>query len=72
MIADNWLLNYASINGIYSVLNGMNKRTQNRSKMHEAIHELELFYQEFENEFTIFFDDLIVFSKNKLQELNTV
>ncbi len=72
MIADNWLLNYASIDGISRVLNGMNRRTKNRSGMHEAIYELELFYEEFENEFTLFFDELMAFSKNKLQELNTL
>jgi acyl carrier protein phosphodiesterase len=33
MIADNWLLNYASIEGIQKVLEGMNRRTKNRSKI---------------------------------------
>tara|TARA_R110001606_G_scaffold167137_1_gene311511 strand:- start:378 stop:986 length:609 start_codon:yes stop_codon:yes gene_type:complete len=70
MIADNWLLNYASINGISRVLDGMNRRTKNRSGMDKAVNELEAFYSEFENEFTLFFDELIAFSKDKLQELN--
>lgn len=69
MIADNWLLSYASIDGISRVLDGMNRRTKNRSGMNEAIVELEEFYKEFENEFTVFFNELIVFSKQKLKEL---
>lgn len=70
MITDNWLLSYASIDGISRVLEGMNRRTKNRSGMHEAVVELETFYKEFENEFTVFFDELIAFSKQKLKELN--
>jgi len=71
MIADNWLLSYASIEGITKVLEGMNRRTQNRSKMNLAVNELEEFYDEFENEFTLFFEELIEFSKHKLNELNS-
>lgn len=70
MIADNWLLSYASMDGISRVLDGMNRRTKNRSGMNEAIVELEKFYKEFENEFTVFFNELIAFSKQKLKELN--
>ena len=68
MMTDNWLLSYASIEGISRVLDGMNRRTKNHSGMNEAVNELELFYSEFETEFSIFFDELIGFSKEKLQE----
>ena len=68
MITDNWLLSYASIDGISRVLDGMNRRTKERSGMDEAVNELETFYAEFEEEFTSFFDELIVFSKLKLEE----
>ena len=71
LIADNWLLSYASIDGISRVLDGMNRRTKHRSGMNMAIYELEEFYNEFENEFTDFFDELIQFSKHKLNELTT-
>lgn len=70
MISDNWLLSYASIEGISKVLDGMNRRTKNRSGMDKAVHELELFYKEFETEFSSFFDELITFSSEKLKELN--
>lgn len=58
MIEGNWLLSYASIEGIQLVLNGMNKRTKGRSQMHKATTELLLHYDVFENEFFEFFEDL--------------
>lgn len=72
MIADNWLLSYASIEGIGKVLVGMNKRTQNRSQMNLAVNELQEFYNEFEDEFTRFFDELIHFSSKKLKEIQNM
>lgn len=71
MISDNWLLSYSSIEGIQKVLEGMNRRTKNRSKMNLAVKELEDFYNEFESEFTMFFEELIAFSKGKLKILNS-
>lgn len=69
MIADNWLLSYQSIDGITRVLEGMNRRTKNKSQMNLAVNELQEFYKEFETEFTDFFTELIVFSKHKLSKL---
>ncbi|MDO7171161.1 acyl carrier protein phosphodiesterase [Mariniflexile sp. AS56] len=72
MVTDNWLLNYASIEGISRVLDGMNRRTKNRSGMNEAVNELELFYEDFETEFSSFFEELISFSKQKLIEVSII
>ncbi|MBO3098926.1 acyl carrier protein phosphodiesterase [Gelidibacter pelagius] len=69
MIADNWLLSYAKIEGIQKVLNGMNIRTKNISGMDRATDELKEFYQEFEEEFTSFFEELRSFSDEKLATL---
>lgn len=69
MIADNWLLNYAKIQGIGRVLNGMNRRTGNKSKMQFAVVDLEEHYSAFESEFTAFFEELIIFSRQKLKSL---
>ena len=69
MISDNWLLNYANLEGISRVLNGMNRRTKNKSKMNFAIFDLESHYEEFESEFTAFFEELIIFSKQKYLSL---
>ncbi|MEC3908694.1 acyl carrier protein phosphodiesterase [Tamlana sp. 2201CG12-4] len=70
MVSDNWLLSYKSIEGISRVLDGMNRRTKNRSSMNEAVVELQEFYEAFENEFSSFFEELIVSSNKKLLELN--
>ncbi|MDG5491276.1 acyl carrier protein phosphodiesterase [Psychroserpens sp. SPM9] len=69
MIAGNWLLSYAKIEGIQKVLDGMNRRTQNKSGMDTATVELKEFYTEFDTEFTAFFKELIAFSKITLQDL---
>lgn len=69
MIASNWLFSYANIQGIERVLEGMNRRTNNKSNMDKAITELKLYYDEFENEFTEFFKELIIFSQTTLKQL---
>ena len=69
MISDNWILNYSKMDGIGKVLNGMNRRTKNKSKMNFAIIDLEAHYEEFEAEFTDFFDELITFSRQKYVSL---
>ncbi len=71
MISGNWLYNYRTINGIEKVLKGMNKRSGYKSHMHLAVEDLQLYYDEFENDFTIFFEILRTFSHEKLQTLMT-
>jgi len=51
--------------GIDRVLNGMNRRTKNKSKMNFAILDLEEHYIAFEEEFTAFFEELITYSRQK-------
>ena len=70
MVTDNWLLSYAKIEGIQRVLEGMNRRTKNKSKMNEATTELKKYYAEFENEFTLFFTELKAFSELKKIEIS--
>jgi len=69
MITDNWIYNYSKMEGIGRVLNGMNRRTMNKSKMNFAILDLEEHYTDFEKEFTSFFEELIIFSKQKYKSL---
>ena len=69
MVADNWLVNYANLEGISRVLHGMNRRTNNRSRMNYAIDDLQEHYEAFESEFTAFFKELITFSQQKFNEL---
>ena len=70
MVSDNWIFNYSKMEGIAKVLQGMNRRTKNKSKMHFAILDLEQHYPDFEKEFTLFFDELITFSKEKFNSLS--
>jgi acyl carrier protein phosphodiesterase len=58
MMEHNWLVSYATKEGLQKILIMMDYRTKHRSSMHEAIVELDLFYTEFETEFTLFFDEL--------------
>jgi len=70
MIKDDWLTNYAKIEGIEKVLIGMNNRTEGRSKMNLAIKDLKDHYNDFDQDFRIFFEKLRTFSAEKLQEIN--
>lgn len=69
MVRDNWLANYASIDGIEKILFQMNRRTKNRSQMNLAVKELDLYYNQFENEFVKFFEDLQQFTSEKITVL---
>ena len=70
MIRDDWLASYAYKEGIQQVLSGMNRRTGGISNMDLAINDLEMHYDDFENDFTLFFKELNEFTTNKLVEIN--
>ena len=69
MMADNWLLSYATVPGISKILDQMSVRVKGRSNMNFAVIELKEFYDEFEDEFTSFFEELQMYCKNKLKEI---
>ena len=69
MIQDDWLFNYSNLDGIERVLQGMNRRTKHKSQMHLAIEDLQLNYTSFENDFTLFFEQLRTFTQKKIKEL---
>ena len=69
MIARNWLVSYETITGIGMILFQMDHRTKYKSKMQFAVNELEKFYAEFENEFTLFFEELRIFVTSKLNSI---
>jgi len=58
MIVNNWLVSYATLYGIHNVFKGMAQRTAFVSGMENAVEELKLNYESYENEFRIFFTDL--------------
>ncbi|WP_428232215.1 ACP phosphodiesterase [Flavobacterium sp.] len=69
MIQENWLSSYQTVEGIHYILTQMDRRSKNLSKMQFASKELVEFYAEFEQEFTVFFEDLNQHTKNKLHTL---
>jgi len=69
MIERNWLVSYASIDGIATILFQMDQRTKNRSRMQYSVQELQEYYINFEIEFSLFFDELREFAANKLTEI---
>ena len=66
MMKQDWLTNYARIDGIARVLGGMSRRTPYNSKMHEAVDDLRMHYTDFEKEFFEFFPELETHSKEFL------
>lgn len=69
MIARNWFVSYATIEGLSMILFQMDHRTKNRVDMHLSINELQEFYTEFEEEFTAFFEELQIHCQEKLATL---
>jgi acyl carrier protein phosphodiesterase len=69
MIEYNILFNYQYKEGIAKVLNGMNSRTKGKSQMNLAIEDLHDLENELEEDFTLFFKDLIVHTNQKLKEI---
>ncbi|MCJ7465996.1 MAG: acyl carrier protein phosphodiesterase [Maribacter sp.] len=69
MIDENWIYNYSNMEGIERVLQGMDRRTHNRSKMTYAISDLAQSYSDFEVEFKAFFKELMVFSRTHYLKL---
>ena len=69
MMEQNWLLSYATLEGIATVLYNMNIRTKRRVPMDKAVEDLKEHYDAFGAEFESFFEELRAFAKVKLEEL---
>ena len=72
MIEYNILNNYQFKEGIAQVLNGMNHRTKGKSQMNLAIEDLNNLEVELQEDFTLFFNDLIEFSNQKIKRLPVI
>jgi acyl carrier protein phosphodiesterase len=73
LIKGNWLVSYSSIEGIHRVLSGMSRRTTFVSNMENASAELELNYPYYEQEFRLFFPELVAHSNaTRLALLNSL
>ena len=71
MIKYNWLVNYATIEGIERILQGMNRRTNGVSKMDQAVNDLRMNYNELESDFMSFFDEIKEFCTQKINNLES-
>ncbi|MBO9583640.1 MAG: DUF479 domain-containing protein [Flavobacterium sp.] len=69
MIERNWLVSYRTTEGIQNILTQMDRRSKNISQMQFAVEELTEFYDEFEEEFTLFFEEMRAQAKEKLLTL---
>ena len=69
LFKENWLVSYETVEGIQHILTQMDRRTKNQSNMRFATKDLIEYYAEFENEFTTFFKELILFSNDKIKTL---
>lgn len=58
MMQKNWLVNYATFEGIDEVMHGMSRRTKHHSKMEESVQELKTHYEQFREDFFQFFPEL--------------
>lgn len=66
MIARNWLVSYATLEGLERILFQMDYRTKHRVNMQEAIIEVQLYNTQFEEEFALYFEELRQHCKEKL------
>ena len=62
MIPNNWLVTYSTVQGIGRVMHGMSKRASFYSGMEKGTEVLISDYEQYENEFRIFFPELIHFA----------
>lgn len=64
MIRSDWLLNYETIDGIDRSLKGLSKRTNFKSGMEHASQDLLIHYKDLEDDFRIFFPEIIDFVRD--------
>ncbi|HZX73653.1 MAG TPA: ACP phosphodiesterase [Cyclobacteriaceae bacterium] len=66
MMQGNWLVHYATTDGIHQALSGMSRRSRFDSKMDQSVIDLKEHYSDFEMEFSTFFPELKAFSESWL------
>ena len=67
MMQGNWLVHYATTDGIHQALSGMSRRSRFDSKMDQSVIDLKAHYADFEKEFSAFFLELKTYSENWLK-----
>ena len=66
----NWLLSYRNIDDLQSILKQMNHRTKYETALHLSIANLEADYDLYENEFKLFFADMLQEQTKMFKSLN--
>jgi acyl carrier protein phosphodiesterase len=69
LIAQNWLSGYANLNDLQRVFNGMDRRTNHVSGMHNAVEVLRGNYDLLYSDFKEFYAELEIYSKQRLTEI---
>ncbi|MBW6496919.1 MAG: DUF479 domain-containing protein [Bacteroidales bacterium] len=59
MVSSNWLVNYADLDHMEKYFIGMSQRTPFKSGIENAVEDLKLHYDAFEDEFRTFFPELV-------------
>lgn len=70
MIEHNWLLSYATIEGLRNILKQMNHKTKHETKLEKGIDIYLEYQKDFEEEFVSFFEDIRDFTESKIKENN--
>ena len=65
MIADNWLVRYASFDGVGFTIERMKNRASKPHLLSDAVESLMKDYSDFDAEFNLFFPDIIAFVEER-------
>lgn len=69
MVSQNWLYSYRTIDGIEKILSQMSRRITHPVAMNLAVNELCEFYNEFKEEFSVFFEELRAFVASEVEKI---
>lgn len=69
MIRHNWLVNYGNRDGLERVFGGMHRRASFKNEMHKAVEDLYGDYEEYKNEFELYFPVLREYAREQIQLL---
>jgi len=71
MVAQNWLVSYASPHALKRVFYGMNRRTGNRSPMQNAVEVLLKNYEALHRDFRLFYPELQGFVSQRMIDVSS-
>ena len=68
----NWLVQYATLDGLKNILTQMDYRTKNQSGMEHGVQDLLNHYDDYQNEFTHFFEEMQLFCHDWLVQNDVI